>query len=87
MHISIDPAFKKKFLKLNKRYSTLGQLLDKKLALYLSDPTHKSLRLHKLGSRYDRWSITIKKDLRVIFVYIDDGIYLTDIGSHDEVYR
>ena len=32
------------------------------------------------------WSISIKGNLRIIFEYIENGIILLDIGTHDDVY-
>jgi len=38
------------------------------------------------GKKIEEWSISITDSIRVIFQYIPEGIVLTDIGTHDEVY-
>ena len=48
---------------------------------------HPSLRLHKLeGGPHEDWSISIEKDIRILFSYVKDGIVLVDVGKHDDIY-
>ena len=70
-----------------KKDSRLKKKIRKQLGTLLKNPNHSSLKLHKLEGRfYTNWSISIQKDIRLMFTYVKDGILLLDIGSHDEVY-
>lgn len=87
MIIKQSPGFIQKFKKLVRKDSKLGQRIEVKLKLFLLDFRHPSLRLHKIKSKsVDMWSISIDKDLRIMFVYRDYGVLLIDIGDHNEVY-
>ncbi len=63
--------------------------ITKTLKLLTISANHPSLRLHKLtNSQEQSWSISINRSLRIIFVFQPNGrILVTDIGTHDEVYR
>lgn len=55
--------------------------------LFLKNPKHPSLRLHKLSRKnIELWSISIKGNLQIIFQYVKKGILITDISSHNQVY-
>ena len=73
----------KKFL------SEIGQTLAKLAA----DPTHASLRTHKLkGELAGTWSCSVSYDLRILFDFVKNletdevEILLLAVGTHDEVY-
>jgi hypothetical protein len=57
-----------------------------KLKIFVTNPRHPGLRLHKIGAKEDAWSISVDLKLRILFVYRSYGILLVDIGTHDEVY-
>jgi addiction module RelE/StbE family toxin len=87
MNISVSPGFEKDLQKLTKKSSQISVEMKRKLELFKLNPDHPSLRLHKLkGSMRHYWSISIKGNLRIIFEYIENGIILLDIGTHDDVY-
>lgn len=87
MTIFVSPSYKRAHLKLTKTNPQLAERIKQKLVRFQENPTHPSLRLHKLtGEQIDEWSISIMGNVRIIFQYIPEGILLTDIGSHDEVY-
>lgn len=87
MTIKQSPRFVQKFKKLVKKDHELEVRIEIKLKLFLLDFRHPSLRLHKIKSKsMDMWSISIDRDLRILFLYRDYGILLIDIGGHDEVY-
>lgn len=87
MKIFVSPYFQKKYEKLVKKNPQLAVLIDQKFALFNKNPNHPSIRLHKLsGKTINQWSISIKVNLRIIFQFIKDGILITDIGSHKQVY-
>ena len=87
MIIKQSPGYIQKLKKLVKKDFKLEERIETKLKLFMLNFKHPSLRLHKIKSRsVDMWSISIDKNLRIMFVYRDYGILLTDIGGHDEVY-
>jgi addiction module RelE/StbE family toxin len=87
MKTYVSSYAQRKFKKLAKTNPELSGKIDKKLNLFSKNPTHPSLRLHKLtGRKVEEWSISIAEDLRLIFQRIEDGILVVDFGSHDEVY-
>ena len=83
----VSSGFLRKYKKLTKKNPRLAKILDNRFDLFSLNPHNPSLKLHKLSGKHtEQWSITIAANLRVIFQYINDGILVTDIGSHDEVY-
>lgn len=89
MQIRLTDALKKDLAKIKRSDSKLAGRIEKQLALFASNPTHPSLRLHKLAGKLENmWSISITKSIRMIYILMDhDGAYFFDMGSHDEVYR
>ncbi|MCR4264236.1 MAG: type II toxin-antitoxin system RelE/ParE family toxin [Candidatus Roizmanbacteria bacterium] len=88
MNIDSSPFFKKRLKKIVKKNISLANTIDKQLKLLNIQPGHPSLNLHKIND-LDRnlWSITVKGNLRILFKYSGEGIILTNIGNHDEVYK
>jgi len=86
MIIKYSNNFSRKLEKLIKKDSLIKKKLDGKLKLFVTNPRHPSLRLHKIETKEDAWSISIDTKLRVLFIYRNYGILMVDIGSHDEVY-
>ncbi len=87
MNVYVSPAFVKARKKLVKKNLQLQEIIKAKIQLFLENPKHPSLRLHKLTGKSDEeWSISFTSSLRMLFYYLEDGIMLTDIGAHDEVY-
>jgi mRNA-degrading endonuclease YafQ of YafQ-DinJ toxin-antitoxin module len=76
----------RKFLK--KHPGLLGQY-RKTLELLTLDPTHPSLRLHRLKGRLNALhsvSINISYRITVEFVIEGEEILLVNVGNHDQVY-
>lgn len=85
--ILFSPDFSKKLQKIKKKDHQLFSKIQKQLNIFKDNPTHKSLRLHKITKEVKNvWSISIDKSMRMLYVDEDD-IYFFDIGKHDEVYR
>lgn len=79
--------YSRQFEKLVKRDSNLGQIVEKKLQLLVADRNYPGLRVHKIEGKHGSvWSLSVDLKLRILFGYVEDGIILFDIGSHDEVY-
>ena len=86
--IDFSPKVFKKLQFIRKNNKKLYKKIIKQLDLFQENPTHKSLRLHKINRKKGEniWSISIDKGYRML--YLEDGtIYFFDIGTHDEVYR
>lgn len=87
MKIIFESKVEKKLIKIGHRNRRLLEKINEAIVLFKKEPKYPSLRLHKIrGKKNDVWSISVEADLRIIFIYIKDGILLIDIGSHDEVY-
>ena len=87
MNIYLSSEFIKNFKKLTRKNPSLKNKIKEKLKLFQENPTHPSLRIHKfVGKKEQGWSISVESDLRIIFIFVKDGVLLVDIGKHDEVY-
>ena len=77
----------KKFIK---KHPKIISQYEKTLKLLELNPTHPSLRLHKLSGKLCELhsvSINISYRISIYFLIDEDKIILVDIGSHDEVYQ
>lgn len=65
----------------------IKQAFNEKLALFLSDMLHPSLRVKKIKGTQDRWegSVTIK--YRFTFHFEGETIVFRSIGTHDILLR
>lgn len=89
MKAKFSPSVQQKILQLNKKDKKLVVKIEKQIKLFESNPKHPSLRTHKLtGNLTNRWSISISRGLRMVYVIIANDIaYFIDLGTHDEVYK
>lgn len=88
MNIHLSKNFIRNYRKLLKKNPQIKNKIAEKLSLFKDNPAHPSLHLHKLqGKMVTDWSIAITSDLRLILVYVEDGVLLVDIGKHEEVYQ
>jgi mRNA-degrading endonuclease YafQ of YafQ-DinJ toxin-antitoxin module len=71
--------------KLEKRNARLKKALRKTIHLLHENPTHPSLRLHKLIGE-NIYSISVTMSIRIIISRRGDDIHLLRIGTHEEVY-
>ncbi|CAN5792622.1 hypothetical protein BH20CHL8_BH20CHL8_11520 [soil metagenome] len=64
-----------------------ADMLRAALRRFAADPKDPLLRVHKLkGELADYWSFSVDDDLRVLFRWDGDRVFLVNLGSHDEVY-
>ncbi len=87
--IVLTDKYKKKAISFLKRHPQLFSQYKKTLIQLQKDPTHPSLRLHKLhGKLQDLYSVSINMKFRILLEFIvkDDRIILIHIGSHDQMY-
>jgi mRNA-degrading endonuclease YafQ of YafQ-DinJ toxin-antitoxin module len=85
MNFHLAPTYIKSLRKLVKTQPKILQAVKNTLKTLQTPPTHPSLKLHKLSGK-DRWSIKVKPNVIITFTYVKNGLLLTNIGSHDEVY-
>lgn len=86
MIILYSSGFVRSFHKIVKRDKAFRTKMKHTLTIFQNNPKHSSLRLHKLTGKKEQWSISITRSIRLLFQYTNDGILLTNVGTHDEVY-
>jgi mRNA-degrading endonuclease YafQ of YafQ-DinJ toxin-antitoxin module len=82
-------GYLKRAAKFIKRHPELLTQYEKTLKLLELNPSHPSLRLHRLGGNLqDLHSISINLSYRITLEFLlEDGkIVLVNVGSHDDVY-
>ena len=76
--------------KFAKRHPDLLGQYEKTLRLLEANPSHPSLRLHKMGGTLEGlYSVSINMTYRISLEFIikDDTVIPVDVGTHDETYR
>lgn len=86
--LKFSPDVYKKLKEIQLKNVTLHKRIQKQLYLFIKNPRHKSLRLHKIERRdsLSIWSISIDKSYRMLYKE-NEVIYFFGIGTHDEVYK
>ena len=79
--------------KLLKKRPDRRELIENTLRLLVDDPFNPKLETHKVkGKLSGTWACSVGYDLRIIFEFVreengkEDGIFLIEMGTHDEVY-
>ena len=55
---------------------------DKKLVLFLQDPKHPSLDIHRYHGKEDIWEAYVTQKYRFTFSVTQDSIFFRNIGPH-----
>ncbi len=87
--IIFTQSYEKRAKKFIKKHPELSSQYEKTLKLLEINPSHPSLRLHKLeGKLSELYSVSINISYRISleFYISDDEIILINVGSHNEVY-
>ena len=88
MEITFSPEVTKYVNEIRKKNPQLLKKINKQLRLFKENPKHPSLRTHKLqGELSNSWSITIERNIRMIYYFPNNRIVFFVIGTHDEVYK
>lgn len=88
MDFRISPELEKELKRIKTRDFHLLQQIQKQLTIFKLNHKHPSLRLHKLsGNLKNLWSISIDRNIRMLFFMEREEAYFFDIGTHDQVYR
>ncbi len=72
--------FDRSFRRLPKR---IREQTYQKLALYLDNPAHPSLRVKRVRATAGVWEMSITMNYRLTFEIDDDIVLLLTIGTHD----
>ncbi len=84
MRVTASSRFLRKAKKLREPRPSL---LRAALRRFAADPQDPLLHTHKLkGDLSDYWSFSVDDDLRVLFRWHGENVFLVNIGTHDEVY-
>ena len=70
---------------LEKNNERLRKLIGKTLDYLRKNPSHPSLRLHKLSGQ-GNYSVSVTMSIRIIITFRYGDIHLLRIGTHEEVY-
>ncbi len=87
--IIFTESYVKRATKFIKKHPELLKQYEKTIQLMELNPSHPSLRLHKLEGRLsDYYSVSINMSYRITidFIIQDKEIIPINIGKHDEVY-
>jgi mRNA-degrading endonuclease RelE of RelBE toxin-antitoxin system len=63
----------------------LQSLFDKKLALFLENPRHPSLNVHRYHGRENVWEAYVNQKYRFTFSVTGESIIFRNIGPHSIV--
>jgi len=83
--VVLSERFKKDLKKILRKNPELKSKIQKQVETLSINPSHKSLRTHKLAGT-NNWSISINMNVRMIVSIRNEKILCTRIGSHDEIY-
>lgn len=84
MRVTASSRFLRKAEKLREPRASM---LRAALRRFAADPQDPLLRTHKLkGDLSDYWSFSVDDDLRVLFRWEGDDVFMVNLGSHDQVY-
>ena len=88
MRFRLTPEVVGYLQKLKHKDQKTFDLVKKQLALFESNPTHPSLRIHKLSGKLTNvYSLSIGLKLRLLYFVNNGEAWGYMIGTHDEVYR
>lgn len=82
-------SYERRATKFLKKHPELKEQYSKTLKILAINPSHPSLRLHKLkGNLKGLQSVSINISYRVVldFIIKKDLVIPIDVGTHDEVY-
>jgi addiction module RelE/StbE family toxin len=85
--IAFSPTFVKKLTLLSRNNPKLTLAITRQLELFQANPSHPSLRTHKLkGNLHNVWSISVTKSFRLVYEQ-GEKYYFFNLGEHHEIYR
>jgi len=87
MKIQYHREFLKSYKKRIVPYPKLELQFKKQLNKLIANSNDPALRDHKLiGKKKNFRAFSVSGDIRVVYIIVDNNIWLFDIGSHNQVY-
>ena len=87
MRIFLSSSYIRAYKKKTRKNSHKAAIIKEKIEVFQTNPTNPIFNLHKLkDEKQDVWSFSVEQNLRILFIYIPEGVLFIDIGTHDEVY-
>lgn len=83
--VVFSKRFERDLKRIIKRDPRLKNKIRKQIETLLTNPTHTSLRFHKLSGS-NNWSASVTRDIRIIFTIDGKTVFCTRVGIHNEVY-
>ena len=80
MKILSTPRFLRDYANLD---AAIQRRVDKQLKLFLENPKHPSLRIHKMEGYSDIYEARVTKGYRFTFQVFGDSYILRRVGTHD----
>ena len=80
----LSKRFKKEYNSLPKEIQTA---FDKKLALFLDNTTHPSLRVKRIQGTKQQWEGSVTKNYRFTFEFIENTVLFRTIGTYEILSR
>ena len=77
-------SFRKQYRSLPTEVQTV---FDKKLALFLNDKYHPSLRVKRIQGTKNRWEGSVTINYRFTFEFSENTVLFRTIGTHDILKR
>lgn len=88
MYLKLSQEVDRKLRKLKQKDVRLFRQTERQLVLFIENPQHPSLRIHKLSGEFkNMWSLSINKSIRMIYILDADEAFFIKIGTHDQVYK
>lgn len=85
MQLRFTKSFDNEYKQIIKGNNDLKSKINKQLHLLQQNPSHPSLRLHKLSSE-DYWSISVDKSIRILVILEKEYIGVYHVGKHEDIY-
>jgi len=85
--IYTSPTFERRLRSFLKKHPDLLEMIQDRLNLLMADPFNPELKTHRLsGKLKDEWAARLTYEYRILFMLKENKIFLTNIGSHEEIY-
>ncbi len=85
MRLRYSSNFKRQYKKLPKN---IKKKTGERIKIFLENPRNSLLRVHRLlGKLQNSWSMNITGNIRIVFDYDKNGLFLIAIGTHSELYK
>jgi mRNA interferase RelE/StbE len=76
--------FKENYVKLNEE---IKKRVKTKLKLMAENPMHPSLRTKRVQGTQNIFEASVNMSIRITWQYVENGIFLRNIGEHNETLK